>query len=130
MARKPGWREVPPHDYCMSCQRGDATRAIMVVGDQDWVGVAFAVVTDVSEEKGLDTVAAIWELLRGIPAPGWEGRRRMDIRLCRHCAEEARQRFVDGGTPTPPPIYNANKLKRGEYEYPLEGVVQPVEEES
>ncbi len=118
----PEWRSIPPFEFCYACGQGDATRAIIARGDRDWLMATLALAIDSGGEEVAQVVDGAWERLYQIPyfAGGY---RSMSIRLCRRCANQAQQRFVDSGAPAPV-IYNATKLRSGHYEN-ASGIDQP-----
>jgi hypothetical protein len=119
MSRRIEGHAIPPHDYCTACLRGDSTRMISIAGDREWLAMAYEVITG-HDGHGDHMVNVAWPHLREYA----DDKRHWLIRLCRACAERAR----DGLPADRPTIYSAAKIKRGEYiDRPLNGIYQPPE---
>ena len=123
MSRKrgPEGHSIPPHDFCMACKRGDATRAIMVRGDQEWLARIFALATGHELEAAEEIAEAAWAVL---PESGaLRGFKAFPMRLCRACAKTAVERIVASGLHAPE-VYSHARLDRGEYAI-IQGADQP-----
>lgn len=97
---------VLPHHPCLACFRGDATRAVCASGDDNWLADFLIEVTG-HGERGMTREAAA-NLVRSWPDPVATPKGRlMRVRLCRACANDARERIPGL------PVHAATKLGRG-----------------
>jgi hypothetical protein len=118
MPRRPEGHPIPPHDFCLSCRRGDATRFVSLAGDVEWLAAAFETLTDHDAGTAQGIAAEVWPLL---VKDEW-GRGHWFVRLCRHCADRASRRF----SADRPAVYSSAKMKAGGYVgEPLRGIHQP-----
>lgn len=79
--------KVAPYQSCVRCFKGDVVTAVGLYGDAEFVAVFLTAQLGLGEEKAVDTLFALAELLHGCdPGVVPEGRHEWAMRLCSDCA--------------------------------------------